>query len=136
MAYLDSEKLLVNRENLRNQSAVTRAMANELAPQKSPQTILDRFRSLLKQREDEFRNSAVDDAVSPPSAEEIVQLYDLLLSELTFNSKPIITDLTIIAGEHKELGKGIADAICARILEVRFGACGILGRGEGFAEFV
>ncbi|KAG2688228.1 hypothetical protein I3760_09G085700 [Carya illinoinensis] len=117
MASMDSEKLLVNRENLRNQS-VARAMANELAPQKSPQTILDRFRSLLKQRDDEFRNSAVDDAVSPPRAEEIVQLYDLFLSELTFNSKPIITDLTIIAGEHKQLGKGIADAICARILEV------------------
>lgn len=125
MVSMESEKLLVNRENPRNLATATRAMANELALQKSPQTILDRFRALLKQRDDEIRAVSGDGAVSTPSAEEIVRLYELLLSELTFNSKPVITDLTIIAGEQKEHGKGIANAICTRILEVRFGASGI-----------
>jgi hypothetical protein len=135
MASMVSEKLSVNRENPRNlTTATTRAMPAELAAQKPPLTILERFNALLKQR-GKIRVSAGDDAVSPPGAEEIVQIYELLLSELTFNSKPIITDLTIIAGEQREHGKGIADAICSRIIEVGFGACGILGRmGKGFDE--
>lgn len=137
MASMVSEKISVNRETTRNlTTATTRAMPTELAAQKPPLTILERFNALVKQR-GKIRVSAGDDAVSQPSAEEVVQIYELLLSELTFNSKPIITDLTIIAGEQREHGKGIADAICSRILEVGFGACGILGRvGKGFAEFV
>ncbi|KAG6638973.1 hypothetical protein CIPAW_10G069000 [Carya illinoinensis] len=107
-----------NRENPRNLATVTKVVATELPPQKPTQTILDRFKALLRQRDDELRGSAEDDTVTPPSAEEIVHFYDLLLSELTFNSKPIITDLTIIAGDQKEHGKGIAEGICARILEV------------------
>ncbi|KAL6197600.1 hypothetical protein ACLB2K_033207 [Fragaria x ananassa] len=90
----------------------------DLAPKPPPPTpIVDRYKALLKQRDDDLRVSP-DDDVSPPSTEVIVQLYEMLLSELVFNSKPIITDLTIIAGEQRDHGKGIADAICARILEV------------------
>ncbi|KAK8629466.1 hypothetical protein V6N13_078307 [Hibiscus sabdariffa] len=96
------------------------AMSNELAQKQIP-SISERFKALLKQREDELRVSgsvADDDMGESLTTEEIVQLYEIVLSELTFNSKPIITDLTIIAGEQREHGEGIADAICARIIEV------------------
>ncbi|OMO76739.1 hypothetical protein CCACVL1_15454 [Corchorus capsularis] len=94
-------------------------MSNEIAQKQLP-SILERFKALLKQREDELRVSGGDDDEVVPtlSSEDIVQLYDAVLSELTFNSKPIITDLTIIAGEQREHGEGIADVICARIVEV------------------
>ncbi|CAN4095478.1 unnamed protein product [Withania somnifera] len=84
-------------------------------------SIIDRYRAALKEREEEIRASMPEDddvIVLAPTMEEIVRLYELLLSDLTFNSKPIITDLTIIAGEQREHGEGIADAICGRIIEV------------------
>ncbi|KAI3800305.1 hypothetical protein L1987_28392 [Smallanthus sonchifolius] len=89
--------------------------------QKSLTPILDRFKILLKEREDEARvSSCLNDDTDIPvlSTGEIVELYEVVLSELIINSKPIITDLTIIAGEQREHGEGIADAICARIIEV------------------
>ncbi|CAJ2665624.1 unnamed protein product [Trifolium pratense] len=88
-------------------------MSNEIGQKPPPSILVGRFKALLKQREDDprLRNSQ-------PSTEEIVQIYELLLSELTCNVKPIITDLTIIAEQHREHAKGIAYAICARIIEV------------------
>nr|XP_043619156.1 polyadenylation and cleavage factor homolog 4 isoform X2 [Erigeron canadensis] len=83
--------------------------------------IVDRFKALLKEREDEIRasNGGVDnDDVIVLDTEDIVELYEAVLSELIVNSKPIITDLTIIAGAQRRHGAGIADAICARIIEV------------------
>ncbi|CAL0300414.1 unnamed protein product [Lupinus luteus] len=93
-------------------------MSNEIIAQKLPPSILvGRFKALLKHRDDELRDSP-GAPVPPPSTDEIVQIYELLLSELTCNLKPIITDLTIIAEQQREHAKGIADAICVHILEV------------------
>ncbi|KDP20781.1 hypothetical protein JCGZ_21252 [Jatropha curcas] len=114
---MESGKVL---QNPRFPTSSAKTMASNELSQKTTPSLLDRFRALLKQREEEARVSAEDDDAAGPtlSAEEIVQLYELVLDELTFNSKPIITDLTIIAGELREQGEGIADAICARIIEV------------------
>lgn len=75
---------------------------------------------MLKERKKEIRGSMPDDdnLVLRPTMEEIVWLYELLLSDLTVNSKTIITDLTIVAGEQREHGEGIANAFCGRILKV------------------
>eukprot|EP00252_Welwitschia_mirabilis_P004061 TRINITY_DN1422_c0_g2_i1.p1 TRINITY_DN1422_c0_g2~~TRINITY_DN1422_c0_g2_i1.p1 ORF type:complete len:1235 (-),score=274.29 TRINITY_DN1422_c0_g2_i1:346-4050(-) len=72
--------------------------------------LLEKFRTILKAREDEFNGSL--------SNSQVVSLYRDALSELTFNSKPVITDLTIIAGELSYLAKEIANTVCNHILEV------------------
>ncbi|WVY97925.1 hypothetical protein V8G54_030076 [Vigna mungo] len=116
-----SQNLILPPENPRPAASfASKPMSNEIAiaAQKPPPSILvGRFKALLKQRDDELRLVA-GVPVPPPTTDEIVQIYDLLLSELTCNLKPIITDLTIIAEQQREHAKGIADAICARILEV------------------
>ncbi|PIA31969.1 hypothetical protein AQUCO_04700084v1 [Aquilegia coerulea] len=100
--------------------------------------ILDRFRSLLNQRQEQIAaelisNDDDDDdygggGVSIPSSssssmlistEDIVELYEIVLSALTSNSKPVIGELTMIAKEHRNHhAHGIAHAICNRIFQV------------------
>lgn len=86
--------------------------------QKPSTPIINRFKLLLKNRQDKLKADDYMNVVPAPSRNEIVMFYDVVLSELTLNSKPIITDLTIIADDMREYGQGIADVICARILEV------------------
>lgn len=111
---MQSEKILDPRLLSIDTTSTTAAAARKpmsVVKPPPPPSILDRFKALLNQREDEFGGE-------DPSSEEVVQLYEVVLGELTFNSKPIITDLTIIADERREHGEGIANAICTRILEV------------------
>ncbi|KAJ3681395.1 hypothetical protein LUZ60_015884 [Juncus effusus] len=69
-------------------------------------SILDRFQSMVRDRDGDLNSS------------EVVYFYQQLLRELTFNSKPIISELTMIAGDYKQFAEGIAGAICARVFEV------------------
>ncbi|XLT58409.1 hypothetical protein HN873_051013 [Arachis hypogaea] len=81
-------------------------MANGITHEPSPSMLVRRFNALLPQCQGYLK------------AEEIVWTYGLLLSELTSNVNSIISDFTIIAGQQRKHAKGIADAICNRILEV------------------
>ena len=58
--------------------------------------------------------------VSASDSESIREEYASSLTDLTFNSKPIINSLTIIAGENSQAAEIIVDAIEDRIRSVCF----------------
>lgn len=89
----------------------------------APSILLDRFQSMVRERDDEMRNLDRNQSPPPLDMAEVVTFYEQLLRELTFNSKPIITELTILAGNHRPYAEGIADAICTRISEVEPNLC-------------
>ncbi|KAL6843378.1 hypothetical protein ACP4OV_027091 [Aristida adscensionis] len=71
--------------------------------------VLERFRARLRE----------EAGGGEPGAAAVVRVYAEALRDLTFNCKPVITELTIIAGQHAALAaRGIADAVCARVAEV------------------
>ncbi|GJN09428.1 hypothetical protein PR202_ga27434 [Eleusine coracana subsp. coracana] len=85
-------------------------MAGATAASPATGQLLERFRARL--REDAGGGGG-------PSAAAVVRAYAEALRELTFNCKPVITELTIIAGQHAALAaRGIADAICSRVAVV------------------
>ncbi|RRT81783.1 hypothetical protein BHE74_00026827 [Ensete ventricosum] len=79
--------------------------------------IMVRFHAMVREREEELKEATGEDPPPPLTADDVVRCYEDVLAELTFNSKPIISELTMIAGNQVRYAKEIADAICARVLE-------------------
>ncbi|KAL3699231.1 hypothetical protein R1sor_017253 [Riccia sorocarpa] len=73
---------------------------------------------MMEVETDVVGNDRILDLEREESLSELVSSYKAALAELTFNSKPIITNLTIIAGENAHAAKGITSTICGHIIEV------------------
>ena len=53
-----------------------------------------------------------------PKVAAILRDFEKALEDLTFNSKPLINDLTMAAEKYKPIANGIVKKIEARVLEV------------------